>query len=170
VPSLTRLHRLALAATAAMALGSTAAPAQGAVGNPVSPPFAQLGGTWSGDGRVRFADGSSEQIRCRAYYNPKDGGRQLGLAIRCASTSYKMEIRASLLDDNGRVTGTWEERTFNATGHATGRATSGNVSLAIAGGGVSGTMSVSFRRSSQKVAIITSGDSLRGVSMSLTRR
>jgi hypothetical protein len=119
---------------------------------------------------VRFADGSSEQIRCRAYYNPRDDGRQLGLAIRCASTSYKMEIRASLLDDNGRVTGTWEERTFNATGHATGRATSGNVSLAIAGGGLSGTMSVSFRRSSQKVAIITSGDSLRGVSMNLTRR
>jgi hypothetical protein len=169
VQSFARLHRLVLTATAAMALGSTAAQAQGAIGNPASP-FAQLGGTWSGDGRVRFADGSSEQIRCRAYYNPKDGGRQLGLAIRCASTSYKMEIRASLLDNNGRVTGTWEERTYNATGHATGRATSGNVSLAIAGGGLSGTMSVSFRRSSQKVAIITSGDSLRGVSMSLTRR
>jgi hypothetical protein len=169
VPWFARLHWFVLAATAAMALGSPAVQAQGALGAPVSP-FAQLGGTWSGDGRVRFADGSSEQIRCRAYYNPKDGGRQLGLAIRCASTSYKMDIRASLLDDNGRVTGTWEERTFNATGHATGRATSGNVSLAIAGGGLSGTMSVSFRRSSQKVAIITSGDSLRGVSMNLTRR
>jgi hypothetical protein len=169
VPSFARLHGLVLAATAAMALGSIAAQAQGALANPASP-FAQLGGTWSGDGRVRFGDGSSEQIRCRAYYNPKEGGRQLGLAIRCASTSYKMEIRASLFDNNGRVTGTWEERTFNTTGHATGRASSGNVSLAIAGGGLTGTMSVAFRRSSQKVAIITSGANFRGVSMSLTRR
>ena len=169
VRSFARLHRLVLAATAAMALGPPAAQTQEAVANPVTP-FAQLGGTWSGDGRVRFADGSSEQIRCRAYYNPKDGGRQLGLGIRCASTSYKMDIRAILHDNNGRVTGTWEERTFNATGNVTGRATSGNVSLAIAGGGLSGTMSVSFRHSSQKVAIITSGDSLLGVSMTLTRR
>jgi hypothetical protein len=169
VPSFARLHRLVLAAATATALGPTAIPAQEGVADPVSP-FAQLDGTWSGDGRVRFADGSSEQIRCRAYYNPKDGGRQLGLGIRCASTSYKMDIRATLLDNNGRVTGTWEERTFNATGNVTGRATNGNVSLAVAGGGLSGTISVSFRRSSQRVAIITSGDSLRGVSMTLTRR
>jgi hypothetical protein len=169
VPSFAFLHRLVLAAAAAVVLGATAAQSKQAAADPVSP-FAQLGGTWSGDGRVRFADGSSEQIRCRAYYNPKDGGRQLGLGIRCASTSYKMDIRATLLDNNGRVTGTWEERTFNAAGNVTGRARSGNVSLAIGGGGLSGTMSVSFRRSSQKVAIITSGDSLRGVSMTLTRR
>jgi hypothetical protein len=165
VPPLPRV----LAAMAAVVLALTTAQAQGALADPASP-FVQLGGTWSGDGRVRFGDGSSEQIRCRAYYNPKDGGKQLGLAIRCASPSYKMEIRASLFDNNGRVTGTWEERTFNTTGHATGRASNGNVSLAIAGGGLTGTMSVSFRRSSQKVAIVTSGTNLRGVSMSLTRR
>ena len=85
-------------------------------------PFASLAGSWSGQGKVQLEGGKSEAIRCRAYYNPKEGGRQLGLAIRCASTSYKMEIRASLFDNNGRVTGTWEERTFNTTGHATGRA------------------------------------------------
>jgi hypothetical protein len=169
VPSFARLHRLVLAAMAAMALGSAAAQAQAALAKSVSP-FVQLGGTWSGDGRVRYADGSSERIRCRAYYNPKDDGNRLGLAIRCASTSYKMEVRATLYNNQGRVTGTWEERNFNASGRATGRASNGNVSLAISGGGLSGTMSVSFRRSSQRVAILTSGANLRGVSMNLTRR
>jgi hypothetical protein len=168
VPSLARLHRVVLAAAAATALAATAAHAQVAVAGPAGP-FGQLGGSWSGGGQARFADGTSERLRCRAYYSPKAGGNELGLALRCASTSTKMEIRAQLVNQKGRVTGTWEERTFNAAGRATGRVSSGNLSVAIVGGGLTGTMSVSFGGSSQRVSITTSGLSLKGVSISLSR-
>jgi len=132
-------------------------------------PFSGLVGSWSGGGKVRFSDGKSERISCRAYYNPKDSGDELGLAIRCASVSYKIEIRATLLNENGKLSGRWEERTFNAEGDVTGRASSGNIRMDIVGGGLTGSMSVSYGSSTQAVSISTEGLSLKGVTISLSR-
>lgn len=132
-------------------------------------PFASYGGTWSGSGTIRLSGGNSEALRCKAYYTPKDGGSSMGLAIRCASASNKIELRAQLSVDGGRVSGSWEERTFNASGNVTGRANANRITLTIAGGGFNGTMSVSTSGSSQSVSITTEGIGLKGVSISLSR-
>ena len=92
----------------------------------------------------------------------------MGLAIRCASASAKIDLRSLLAYEGGRVSGNWEERTFNASGEVTGRASSGSMTLNI-GGGISGSMSVSLSGSSQSVSIRTSGSGLKGVSISLRR-
>jgi hypothetical protein len=131
-------------------------------------PFASLSGSWSGGGQMRFENGSSERISCRAYYTPRDGGSALSLAIRCASKDNKIELRANLQSNGGRVSGDWEERTFNAGGSATGRASGGSLTLAIAGS-VAGSMQVSTSGNRQNVSISTSGVALRGVSMSLSK-
>ena len=68
----------------------------------------------------------------------------------------------------GRITGTWEERTFNATGNAVGQASGDKISLQISGG-VSGTMLVSYSGSRQSVAISTQGIALKSVTISLSR-
>lgn len=151
----------------AMPNGATVARAQTEVAQSAGS-FAQLSGSWNGGGKVQFADGKSERISCRAYYNPK-GGDELGLAIRCASTSYKIEIRASLQNENGRLSGRWEERTFNAQGDVTGRASHGSIRMSINGGGLSGSMSVSYGGSSQAVSISTEGTNLKGVTINLSR-
>ena len=156
----------ALLAAAAVAAAPVAA--QTTATRP-APPFQQLGGSWSGGGQVRFADGKTERISCRAYYVPKADGDQLGLAIRCAAVSYKIEIRANVVNDNGRLSGRWEERTFNAEGDVTGRAEDGSISMSIAGGGVTGSMSVSYGDSKQKLSISTEGTGLEGVIISLPR-
>jgi hypothetical protein len=161
------LGTLALAPLLAAPLAATTAHAQSAVAGPASP-FTQLGGSWSGGGKVSFADGKSERITCRAYYNPK-GGDELGLAIRCASVSYKIDIRANLQNENGRLSGRWEERTFNAEGDVTGKASNGNIRMDIAGGGLTGSMSVSYGSSTQAVSISTEGVGLKGVTISLSR-
>jgi len=96
-------------------------------------PFPRLAGSWSGYGQVVLDQGKSEQISCRAYYTPKSAGADLALAIRCASSSYKIEMRATLSQQNGQVTGQWEERTFNAAGSVSGRATDSSLNLAISG-------------------------------------
>lgn len=159
------LSSLALALGLATSASTTTAHAQPTPGHI----FAGLDGSWSGRGNVRFSDGKSERIACRAYYNPKSAGTELGLAIRCASVSYKIEIRASLLNENGRLTGRWEERTFNAEGEVTGRASAGNISMDIAGGGLTASMSVSYGGSKQAVSISTEGSNLKGVVINLSR-
>ena len=96
------------------------------------------------------------------------GGSQLGVAIRCQSETSNIEFRSKLNQSGGRITGTWEERTYNAEGTASGQVTNGNINLAISGG-VTGSMLVSFGASRQSVSISTQGIALKGVSIDLTR-
>ena len=132
-------------------------------------PFTSLGGNWSGSGQIRFDGGNAEALTCRAFYTPKDDGASLGLAIRCASPSNKIELRATLTSTGGRVSGSWEERTFNAAGEVTGQVTNTRLNLAIKGGGFNASMMVGTTGSSQSVLIQTEGTGMRSVNINLSR-
>lgn len=151
------------AAALTMALLTTAPDAKAAS------PFEALQGSWSGGGSIQFDSGQSERLRCNAYYTSSGGGAQLGLAIRCASPSNKIEIRGRLSYQGGSVSGTWEERTFNASGTASGSATDNRVSLRLAGA-FPGAMNVALSRSRQSVSISTQGSGVRAVRIGLSRR
>ena len=130
--------------------------------------FASLSGSWSGSGSIRLEDGRSEALKCRAYYSPK-GDENLGLALRCASSSNKIELRAQLTASGSRIAGHWEERTFNASGTVAGHASGNNLKLAIVGGGFSGSMAVTTDGRSQVISVATQGVALKGVSVNLRR-
>ncbi len=133
-------------------------------------PFAGLNGAWSGGGQVRLEGGKTERISCKAYYTPRDAGSGVGISLRCASASFSINLRSTVASSNGRVTGDWEETNFGASGNVTGRATPGHLAVAINGGGLNGSMSVSFGGSKQQVSINTNGAAaLRGVSISLSK-
>jgi hypothetical protein len=125
-------------------------------------------GTWSGNGRITYTDGSSEGIHCNAYYS--GGGSELRMAIQCKSDKNPIHIRSQLRIDGNRATGSWEERTFNASGTASGSVSGGSMSLNIGGGGFSGTMSVSFGKSSHSVTISTQGIAMSRATMTFTKR
>ena len=131
-------------------------------------PFGTLAGTWSGRGKATFDNGETEALKCNAYYRSLAGGNQLGLAIRCASASAKIELRANLAYAGGSVSGTWEERTYNATGTVSGSASANAIRLVFTGP-IGGSMTMSHSRTSQQVSITSSGSSLRNVSMSLSK-
>jgi hypothetical protein len=155
-----RLPRLAaLVASAALALPVTASAGQ----------FSALGGTWSGAGHVSLENGKRESLKCRAYYTPKEGGDSLGLAIRCASASNRIELRATLHSNGGRIGGTWEERTFNASGSVAGQGSAERLRLSISGGGFSGSMSVTTAGRTQSIAVSANGVGFKGINISMRR-
>ena len=129
-------------------------------------PFDVLLGSWRGNGQIQLSEGKTERLKCNAYYT--GGGSQLGMAIRCQSESSNVEIRSKLSQSGGRITGTWEERTFNAEGNASGQATNGKITLSISGS-VIGSMQVSYSASRQSVSISTQNIALKSVSIDLTR-
>lgn len=130
--------------------------------------FKQLAGTWSGSGNVRFSNGKRERLKCRAYYTKK-GASGLGLAIRCASSSNKIHMRGVLRGGGSAISGTWEERTFNAGGSVSGKATGSSLRLAIRGS-ISGSLSISVKGKRHSVHISTGASDLKGVSLSFRRR
>ncbi|MGD9806705.1 MAG: hypothetical protein AB7E81_19945 [Hyphomicrobiaceae bacterium] len=132
-------------------------------------PFSGLTGTWRGAAKVQLQSGSSETLKCYAYYTPKGTGAELGLAIRCASASNRIELRAQLQADGGKVSGRWEERTYNATGDVSGSAQAGRLTLSIDGGAFKGSMAVRTTGANQTVSIKTEGIALLGVNINLSR-
>jgi hypothetical protein len=149
-----------MAAVAAIAGFATASPvsAQSALGG--------LAGTWSGGGQIKLDNGSTERLTCRAYYKPRDAG--LGLALRCASASYRIELRSALGVKGNRLSGTWEERSFNAGGSISGSSSAGALHLSFSGT-MSGSLSVRYGGSSQHVSITSGGGGLSSVSLTLNR-
>lgn len=129
--------------------------------------FDPLLGAWSGSGRSSYQDGQTEPIRCTAYYT--ESASRLRLAIRCQSASNEIEIRGQLTASGDGVSGTWEERTFNALGEASGRFSGNRMTLSVKGGGFSGSMSVLLDGGRQVVTIATEGISLKSVTVTLSR-
>jgi hypothetical protein len=147
----------------AMALAAIATPAA------AQTPFNALAGSWSGGGQIRLGDGRTERLSCRANYNPRAGGSSMGMSIRCASPSYRIELRSSLqYAAGGQVSGTWEERSFNQAGTISGRASSGALNMSFSGN-INGSLNVSYSGSSQRVSITTGGNGFSSVSLSLSK-
>ena len=130
-------------------------------------PFKPLLGTWGGTGIFELKSGTKERITCNAYYT--GGESQMGMNIRCSSDNQKIEMRSKLSLADGKITGKWEERTFNAQGDIKGKASKKKMKLNISGA-VSGSMNVTFSRVRQEVQINTEGTELKVVNITLTRR
>jgi hypothetical protein len=128
-----------------------------------------MSGFWMGPGRIEFDGGLSEALLCKAYYTTADQADRLSIVLRCASRSNKIELRAKLAAEGSKLTGTWEERTFNASGTATGQAVDGKITLSIDGGGFTAAMLVNQDRGHQSVSITAQGVGFKTVSVSLSR-
>ena len=131
--------------------------------------FGSMSGFWMGPGRIEFDGGSSEALLCKAYYATEDQVDRLSIVLRCASPSQKIELRAKLLAQGSNLSGTWEERTFNASGTVTGQAMDRQITLAVDGGGFTASMLVVQDEGQQSVSIATQGVGFKNVSVSLTR-
>ncbi len=130
--------------------------------------FASLAGTWTGSGQMRLEGGRTENLRCRANYVDRNRGGSLGISLRCASSSSKVDLRANLTASGSRVSGSWEEREFNTGGSASGTANGSNISLSISGG-LDGSMQVNTTGGRQSVSITTQNVALKGIRIGLSR-
>ena len=158
-----RFWKPALAAAGMVMISVSAVTVAAAAG-----PFDSLNGSWSGAGSIRLDDGRTEGLKCKAYYSPR-GGASMGLALRCASASNKIDLRATLNSTGSRIAGNWEERTFNVSGSASGQASGNAIKLAIDAGVLSGSMNVTTNGKSQTISVRTDGTGLRGVNINLSR-
>jgi hypothetical protein len=130
-------------------------------------PFTGLSGSWSGAGQFKLDNGKSESIRCSASYAQR-GRTAVVLSLRCASPSNRIDLRANLESRGDRLSGTWEERSYNASGNVSGVAAGGSLRLAISGS-LAGYIVVTTTGGSQSISVRTDTSGLRGVNISLRR-
>jgi hypothetical protein len=133
-----------------------------------SGPFAGMAGNWSGGGAVTLDDGSSERLRCRATYAVGAGGTGLNLSLVCASDSYKFDLRADVISDRGRLSGSWSETSRGVNGTLEGQGANGNFQVLANAPGFIANISLSTRGNRQSIGIRSEG-SFRGANITLSR-
>jgi hypothetical protein len=133
-------------------------------------PFSGLSGSWSGSGTVTLSNGSSERIRCRATYVVGSGGNNLQQELRCASDSYRFELRGNVTHSGGQISGNWSEATRNTGGNVSGRASEGYVQAVVLGPAFAANLAVTTRGDRQSVTIRSEGAEVSHVSITLSRR
>jgi hypothetical protein len=157
-----------IVALAAMVFFSAALASSAGPGSAAINPFALLVGKWGGNGMMTLEGSRKVRLACDATYS--GGAAQLTLAINCkGGDDYRVEMRARLSSNAGRLLGVWEERFFNVAGSISGTATENRISFRVIGA-VQGTMDVSYSKSRQTVNITAKGVPLQAVTMNLTRR
>jgi hypothetical protein len=133
-------------------------------------PFAGLSGAWSGSGRITMKDGSSEPIRCRATYTANKAGTMLDQVLRCASDSYKFNVKSTVGANGNALSGQWTETTYNMTGTFTGTVNGQKVEGKVRGGGLQVGIAVVTSGNRQEARFLSQGTEMREVRISLTKR
>ena len=156
---LAQLGALVLISTATVSLSANSAAANASLD--------VLAGSWRGDGTMSFESGKTESISCNGYYK---GAGNFSVVIRCKGTSSDFELRSKLESNGDKVSGSWEERTYNATGDASGTVSAGKLNVQFSGS-LTGSLEMSFSSSSQSVSISvgTKGAGIKGLRVSLNR-
>lgn len=132
--------------------------------------FRGLSGYWSGGGAITMSNGSSERIRCKATYAVNPTGKAINQSLRCASDSYKLDIRSNVISEGGAISGTWSEATRNVSGNISGRASSADIHARVDGAGFSASLEVRTHGDRQTVTIRPlSGTDLAAVAITLRK-
>jgi hypothetical protein len=130
-------------------------------------PFAGLSGKWAGDGSIALTNGTTERLRCDASYVVSGGGEDLEQTLRCASDSYKFDLRISLNDKDGAILGNWNEVSKNVSGGISGRDSKGLIEVTARGQAFTAAVTVTTRGSEQSVKIRAQSGDLSEVTITL---
>jgi hypothetical protein len=110
-------------------------------------------------------------VKCAVRYRVGRDGAQIRQTMRCASPDYSINSTAELSLRGGQVEGSWEEKTYSATGHVAGRYTGSSFVLSIQGANFSAAMNVGLSSCKQSITINPKGGGfeVRRITMSLAK-
>lgn len=138
-------------------------------GSAAAGPIEDLAGYWSGAGTVVLKGGDTERVKCAVVYRVGGGGTQIRQTLRCASADYNINGAAELHVKGAQVSGTWEEKTYSATGEVSGRYTGSSFVLSIQAPSFTAAMNVGLSSCKQSIVITPKGIDVRRISMNLAK-
>ncbi|RTL67566.1 MAG: hypothetical protein EKK41_16705 [Hyphomicrobiales bacterium] len=132
-------------------------------------PIEAMAGYWSGTGSVSLTSGKTERVKCAVTYKVSDGGAQIKQNMRCASQDYTINSSADLRVHGNNVTGSWEEKTYSATGQVSGKYTGTAFNLSIKGGNFSAALNLNTSECKQQISITPQGLEVNRITIGLAK-
>jgi len=103
-------------------------------------PFDKLKGDWTGGGMVTPAKGGTKKVTCKVTYNV--AGSTTTQNMVCDGDDYQLEAKTKFKYNGGKISGSWNEVVYDATGNISGTAAGDTVHARISGDKFSGRMSI----------------------------
>ena len=133
-------------------------------------PFSGLEGAWIGNGTVTMANGSQERIRCLANYSVPPLGKSLNQGLKCASDSYRFDVKSNVfVEAGGALRGTWSEATNQVAGNVSGHISPGVIQSSVSSPAFSALLSVTTQGGKQSVSIQPVNTSVKAVTIDMRR-
>jgi hypothetical protein len=103
-------------------------------------PFDQLKGDWTGGGVVTPAKGGTKKVTCKVTYAVS--GSTATQNMVCNGDDYQFDAKSKFKNNGGKLTGSWNEVIYDASGNISGTAGGDTVHARISGDKFSGRMSI----------------------------
>lgn len=131
--------------------------------------FANLQGSWTGDGTITASDGHAERLRCRTKYILSPSGQNLDQQLRCASDTYRFDVNSGLVRKGNEIAGTWTETTRHVTGSVSAQETGGSIAAKISGPSFAAQMTITIKDDQQHIEIAPNSGDIKSVTIDLAR-
>jgi len=115
-------------------------------------PFDQLKGDWTGGGMVTPSRGVPEKVDCKVSYTA--AGSTVTQALLCTGADNRYDAKTKFKIKGGKISGSWLETTFDASGSISGSAIGHLVHARISGDKFSGRMSINVSDSGHTINIV----------------
>lgn len=141
----------------------------GSVASVSAGPVELLPGRWSGWGKMTLDGGEVEKMKCVATYFSEGGGRELRHNMRCASTNYRIDAKALLSVQSGKVSGNWEERNYSTSGAVDGAVVGDAIDVSIVGEAFKASLKIQTKKCTQTVTIKPKGLGIARIAVDLAK-
>jgi hypothetical protein len=115
-------------------------------------PFDQLKGDWTGGGMVTPSRGDPEKVDCKVSYTA--AGSTVTQTLLCAGVDNRYDAKTKFKIKGGKISGSWLETTFDASGNVSGSAIGHLVHARISGDKFSGRMSINVSDAGHTINIV----------------
>ncbi len=150
--SITRLAPVVLLLLLALVSPPADAAAEQAPPRGEGNPFDQLNGDWTGGGMVTPSRGDPEKLDCKVAYDV--AGNNVTQTLLCTGVDNQFDAKTKFKYKGGKISGSWNEKTFDASGSVSGSAIGRLVHARISGDKFSGRMSINVSDAGHTINIV----------------
>ncbi len=130
--------------------------------------LSDLPGRWVGIGDMRFRDGSRKRMTCRITYRFRAKSR-LVQNIWCKNAGMRLEIKTHINDNNGKITGSWDDRIYAMSGDLRGKLHGNQIQAALSSTFFNAKLNVMIIGKTQTIQVTPNDGRLRSMRISLAR-
>ena len=125
-------------------------------------------GRWVGAGQLLFQDGSSVRLKCRIQYVAQ-GRNNLAQRMLCDGASMRVDIRTTIVERGGLITGSWNDEVYAASGQIDGRISGRQIRAKLSSAFFSAKMDVRLDGNRQTIRLRPANSTLRMMHIRLAR-